>query len=295
MLDRLEQVRELGHGAVGDVFEARHKDTGKRYVVKRMRPEVRQVVDAARFRREAELMRVLCHPSLMPVVHIALDSNPPCYVMPYREGQTLDARLREGKLSQLAVACIGRDVAFGLAEVHRLGIIHRDIKPANLFLERSGQTVILDFGLAKDLRADGALTMAGTTLGTPAYMAPEQIRGDKVDGSADIYSLGVTLFELVTGRNPFAAEDAIETFRRQLEEPAPRLGTVRPHNVPEEMAEIVSRMLAKVPWHRPRIETCLEAFDGLARSLEQKARLATVGVVRPGLPRNTGTGRCALA
>jgi serine/threonine protein kinase len=282
--NRLEVEGVLGRGMAGEVFKARDRETGQLYVVKRLRRQVARHLDLVRFVREANLMRRLRHPNLMPAVHVETQADPPFFLMPWREGRPVSQRLAEGgRLAPALVVRIARDACFGLAEAHRLGIVHRDVKPGNLFLEASGRTVVFDFGLAKDLRTGEGLTAAGSILGTPAYMAPEQCRGESVDERADVYSLGVTLFELLLGKNPFANPDLVETIRRQLEETPRRLDALIPHKVGPELGELIHRMIAKDPKHRPTSESCLETFAGVARHLEVEARASTRCVARPTL------------
>jgi serine/threonine protein kinase len=267
---RLESVRLLGRGVMGEAFEARDPTTKERFVVKRLK-NIKGLVDLMRFAREADVMRKLHHPNIMPVVHVDLTAELPFFVMPFKEGRTLSqVRVTEGKLPLAVVCHVARDVCFALAEVHRVGIIHRDVKPANLFLEASGNTLLLDFGLAKVVQSTDGLTAVGTILGTPAYMPPEQCRGETVDSRCDVYALGSTIYELLTGENPFATRDSIESIRRQLEVMPRRLDAVLPHKIPEELGELVHRMLAKSAAHRPTAERCLETFAGLFRHLERE-------------------------
>ncbi len=279
--DGLETVRLLGRGMAGEVFEARDPLRGSRYVVKRFRPQAARHLDLVRFVREAELMRSLRHPNLMPVLQVHGAANPPYYVMPFREGATLVDRLREGRLPVPVSVRIARDAALGLAEAHRLGIIHRDVKPGNLFLQSDGRCVVLDFGLAKDLRGDQALTAAGSIIGTPAYMAPEQCRGQAATAKVDVYSLAVTLIELIVGKNPFLGSDVVETLRRHLDETPRRLDALLPSRVPPELGELVHRMIAKDPAHRPSLDSCLETFQGLCRRYDNDARRSTRCTTRP--------------
>ena len=283
-IGRLEVVRALGRGLMGEVFEARDPASGHRFVVKRLRPQTRELVDLLRFKREAELMRRLEHPNIMPILHVETNAEPPFYVMPLREGRPVSQRLVEsGCLPEVLVTRIGRDVCAALSEAHRRGIVHRDVKPANLLLEASGSTVLLDFGLAKTLEGTEALTAVGAILGTPAYMAPEQVRGDVSDARCDVYSLGVTLFELLIGQNPFWTPDVIETLRRQLQETPRRANALLPHKVSSELGELIHRMIAKETRHRPNAETCLETFAGLARRHERELSTPTRATIRPSL------------
>lgn len=264
-------VRRLGGGAYGEVLEVRDPRTGERLALKRLRAGIEDAIDLERFRREAAIMQKLKHPNLMPVLHVELRAMPPYYLMPYRDGETLETRLRKGALPPPIVARIARDAAFGLAEAGRRGVVHRDLKPSNLFVEANGRTEVLDFGLAKSIADDVlALTKTGMIVGTPAYMSPEQCRGEPVTDRTDVYALGVTIAEMLLGKNPFEAPDIVQTLQRHLDAVPRRLDALMPHRVRPEFGEIVHRMLQKLPEHRPRMDSCLEAFAGIARSYERR-------------------------
>jgi serine/threonine-protein kinase len=274
-LGSLEIVREIGSGATGNVFEAIAPTTGVHYVIKTLRPETRNTIELIRFNREARLMAGLRHPNLMPIVHVATTNDPPFYVMPLRPGETLLAKTRDGPLSIAAVTRVARDVCYGLAEVHRHGIVHRDIKPANIMIEADGRAVLIDFGLAKvEGSGEASVTAQGSLLGTPGYMSPEQCLGERVSDRSDVYSLGVTIMELLLGTNPFITPSLHLTIKRHLEVTPRRLDACLPGRVSEELGELVHRMIAKRPTQRPKAESCLEAFAGLTRQNEMRAARA---------------------
>lgn len=268
----LEVVRMLGRGATSEVFEARDPRFGTRFVVKRLRPQLKGVVDLIRFVREAEVLRRLKHPHIVPVLHFERDADPPYYVMPFREGRPVSALVADGPADPIQVARIARDACCGLAEAHRLKIVHRDVKPANLFLEANGRTVLLDFGLVKAVDATDGITKAGVILGTPATMSPEQCRAETVTPRSDVYSLGVTVMELVLGKNPFLANDLPTTIWRHMNDMPRRLDALLPNKVSEELGELVHRMIAKDPKNRPTSESCLETFAGIVRTHERGFR-----------------------
>jgi serine/threonine-protein kinase len=272
-LGALDLVRELGSGASGTVFEAIEPKTQKHYIVKALRPEVRTPNDLIRFSREARLLQRLKHPNVVPIVHVATNHEPPYFVMPMRPGRTVAALIEKGPLPEATVIRMARDVCFALAEVHRHGIVHRDVKPANLLQTDDGRTMLIDFGLARVVAGtDGGITAQGAVLGTPGYMSPEQCLGEPATCKADVYSLGVTIMELVLGTNPFSAPTLLETLKRQIELAPRRLDAMLPGRVNEELAELVHRMLAKEPSQRPSAERSLETFAGLVRAQELKAR-----------------------
>jgi serine/threonine-protein kinase len=195
--------------------------------------------------------------------------------MPYRQGRTVADRLDQGPLSSAIAIRIAHDVCAGLAEAHRLGVIHRDVKPGNIFLENGGRAVVLDFGLAKALASTEELTATGTILGTPAYMAPEQCRGEPVSGASDIYSLGATLYELLSGKNPFLQDDMVETLRAQLELVPRRLDVRFPHRVSIAVGKLIHSMLDKDPSRRPSAVVCLDALSKLLREAENQLQAPT--------------------
>ena len=281
----LTVVRLLGRGLMGEVFEAVNPRTNERFVVKTLRTHMRPLVDRKRFLREADVMRAIKHPNVMPIVRVNADADPPYYVMPFREGSTLQDRLAQrGRAPLTIVTRVARDVSFALSEIHRHGFVHRDIKPANLLIEASGRAVVLDFGLAKvlkDMDPGVPLTEVGAVLGTPAYMAPEQVRGESLDTRCDVYALGVVLIEMLLGVNPFHSDDVIETLRRQLENIPRRVDALMPHKVPTEMGELIHRMIQKDPKNRPSAGTCLETFAGLVRHQERNKSEPTRATVRP--------------
>lgn len=268
-MNTLEIVRCLGRGAMGEVFLARDPRSADPFVIKRLSPGRPDAFDLPRFRREAEVMRRLRHPNIMPVLHVDATAHPPFFVMPFREGRTLEAHLARGPLDSRLVAQVGRDVSFGLAEAHRFGIVHRDVKPSNVFLEANGRSVILDFGLAKTLaKISEDFTATGVIVGTPDYMSPEQCRGERATEKSDIYSLGVTMLELLLGMNPFASDDILVTLARHIELVPAELAAAPDGTVPG-LWEVIRRMVDKDPGRRPSAESSVEA---LARVARQHAR-----------------------
>ena len=201
--------RELGGGGMSHVFVARDEALGREIVVKVLAPALAAGVSAERFTREIKLAAALQEPHIVPVLSAGVTANGlPFYTMPFVHGDSLRARIQAGRLPFAETTSILRDVAHALAYAHGRGVVHRDIKPDNVLLS-SGTAVVTDFGIAKALRLSkamapgGTLTEAGSSLGTPAYMAPEQAAGDEVDARADLYSWGVIAYELLAGQHPF--------------------------------------------------------------------------------------------
>jgi serine/threonine protein kinase len=204
--------RLLGRGGMGSVYLARRESDDAPIVVKVLAPECADKEDlVARFRREGEVLRrIPSHPNLVGVPDVSEDQGEPHILMDYVEGLSLERILEERwSLPPMAAARVVRDIARGLAVVHEHGIIHRDLKPANVLVTPEGVVKIVDFGLAKDLFADG-LTLPGMRLGTPYYMAPEQWGDHEVDARCDMFALGATFYHLVVGEPPFLGAQSQE-------------------------------------------------------------------------------------
>src|SRR6266404_1412457 len=192
--------RELGHGAMATVYLARDLKRNREVAVKVLLPELGFALGPERFRREIELATKMSHPHILPIYDSGEAAGELYYVMPYIAGESLRGRLnRERQLpldDALRIAC---EVADALDHSHRHGVVHRDIKPENILLS-DGQALVADFGIARAVGAEGSLTRTGTTVGTPAYMSPEQASGERtIDGRSDIYALGCVLYELLAG------------------------------------------------------------------------------------------------
>jgi pSer/pThr/pTyr-binding forkhead associated (FHA) protein len=207
--------RKLGQGGMGTVYLATRESDGEPVVLKFLAlDQASNPTWRARFVREASLMKKLSHPNIVRVFEVENEGIKPYMVMEYVNGQGLDALLKAGPIDPLEAVRICRDVAKGLAHAHQDGIIHRDIKPANVLLTKAREVKILDFGLAKEVLNDDGLSMPGQALGTPHYMAPEQWGDHKVDARCDVYSLGVTLYQLLTKQLPFLGSSPSEISRK---------------------------------------------------------------------------------
>lgn len=257
-LGRLGQYRVLGllgRGGMGLVFRAEDVLLGRHVAVKVLRPELS--ADAAfrrRFLREARTAAGLDHDHIVPVYHVGQEGDTPFLVMPLLKGETLAARAaRERRLALAEVLRIGREAAEGLAYAHGEGVVHRDIKPANLWLaEGTGRVRLLDFGLAHGgLGGSSVPGLATRVLGTPVYMAPEQARGEPVDGRTDLFSLGVVLYRLSVGRLPFTeSDDTVATLQSVAQDEPPPPVTVC-GDIPAALSDLVMHMLGKHADSRP--------------------------------------------
>ena len=242
-------VREIGSGGMGVVYEAEDTRLRRRVAIKLLPPEYsRDPAAKERFLREARAASALDDPNICTVHDIGECDGQLYIVMACYEGETLKERLARGPLSVEEARQVAIQVARALLRAHEAGIVHRDIKPANVMLTRRGAVKVLDFGIAK-IRGDATLTRTGSSPGTPAYMSPEQARGEPVDGRSDLWAVGVLLYEMLAGRRPFPGEDERAVAAMvQARDPKP-LERLRPE-VPPELARTVAKALAKAPNRR---------------------------------------------
>lgn len=269
---------------MGEVYRATHILMEKTVAIKILRPQLEQREELIeRFRREAQAAAHIDHPNICQATDFGqMDDGTFFLVIEYLEGQTLKDRLRlDGPMSPEQAIDIAAQMASALERAHQLDIIHRDLKPENIMLvERDGQqdTVkILDFGVARvrltEQHADAQLTQAGTVWGTPTYMSPEQATGSEVDGRADLYSLGVILYEMLSGRPPFEGNNSARVMASHVTLKPQTLREICPElRLPDGLEDLVLKLLEKEPDARPQTATELhERLDALSSSSEQSA------------------------
>jgi serine/threonine-protein kinase len=247
-IGKYEIIRRIGTGGFGAVYEARDPLLKRTVAIKTCQIDDEEV--RARFFREAELAGSLHHRNITTVYDSGVHGDMPYLVQEFLTGEDLDRRI-EGPdrlpIGQQIDILIG--IAYGLEHAHAAGIIHRDIKPANVRILEDGTVKIMDFGIAKSLRADLNLTDTGVTVGTSAYLSPEQIRGQKADRRTDIFAFGVLAYELLTGRKPFAGETLPQLFDEILRGDPPPVTAISPE-VPPELAAVVERAMRTEPEKR---------------------------------------------
>ncbi|MFO0843259.1 MAG: protein kinase [Gemmataceae bacterium] len=265
----------LGEGGMGQVYLAEDTRLGRPVALKTIRREAVEKPGAKdRFLREARSAARLEHDHIVPIYYVGEADGAPFLAMPYLPGEGLDRRLRRDKEAGRAMPVveairIARQIASGLARAHAQGLIHRDIKPNNVWLEAvdgpagEPRVRILDFGLARSQQDDASLTASGVVVGTPTYMAPEQARGQAVDGRADLFSLGCVLYQMLTGDRPFTGANHLAVLASLAIDTPPAPHEVRP-DCPRELSDLTMRLLAKRPEDRPEsAEEAVRLLTGL--------------------------------
>jgi tRNA A-37 threonylcarbamoyl transferase component Bud32 len=240
-------VSQLGRGGMGIVYKAREESLNRFVAIKVLTEQLTDDdVFLQRFVREAQAAAGLSHPNIVQIFYIGEDEQKhPYFVMEHVTGRSLNRVLRdEGQIGNPRAAQLILQAAHGLAAAHDKGIIHRDIKPANLMLDERGLVKIADFGLALPADSVTKLTATGLLVGTPGYLAPEQCLGEKIDQRTDIYALGITFYELLTGVPPFRGESPLALLRQIMDEEPPDVGSLNP-SVDDETRAILKKMIAK--------------------------------------------------
>jgi tetratricopeptide (TPR) repeat protein len=268
VLDRFEILRELGRGGFGAVYEALDRELGRRVALKTLRPgRSRDEWADEQLRREAHAAASLSHPGVVTLHEARTCDRGPYLVMELLRGETLEKRLSRGPLPVGQAVEVGLQAARALAHVHGHDLVHRDLKPGNVFLGEDGRVKLLDLGLAH------LLGRRSSTGGTPAYVAPEQWRGEEVDGRADVFALGAVLFEAVSGRRAFEVKEERSTALDP--EPPPALHG----KLPRDLVRLVARCLAKDPRGRPTAAQAAEELLAVQRQLERARAVPRLAVL----------------
>jgi serine/threonine-protein kinase len=288
-------VEPLGAGGMGEVYRARDTRLAREVALKRLfEPALGSESGRRHVLREARAAAALSHPNIATIYDVLETPDGLVIVMEYVPGETLAARLQRGPLSLEDALRFGGQIADALSDAHDHGVIHRDLKPANVHLTPDGKAKILDFGIANvavdpaepDTSAADTATRANQIVGTPGYMAPEQLAGGRGDQRTDIYGLGLLLFEMLSGQRPFERSDSVGSALAVFEGRAPQVRTVAPH-VPADVSDLVSRAMARNPEDRFSNARALAAAIQAARRGVDSAETAT----QEGLPPRGGWRR----
>ena len=251
---RYQVIEELGKGGMGRVYKVFDTEVREKLALKLLNPEIATDADTIeRFRSELRLARTVSHRHICRMHDLGREEETGTYfiTMEYVPGEDLKSLIhRIGALPVGKAVAIARQAAEGLAEAHRMGVVHRDLKPQNVMIDREGSARIMDFGIARSVKANG-ITGAGVMIGTPEYMSPEQVDGKEADERADIYSLGVVLFEMLTGRLPFEGDTPLSIAVKQKSEPPPDPRKLNAQ-IPEDLGKLVLMCLEKEKARRPQ-------------------------------------------
>ncbi|HEX3795484.1 MAG TPA: Stk1 family PASTA domain-containing Ser/Thr kinase [Acidimicrobiales bacterium] len=249
--NRYELTHLIARGGMAQVYRARDRQLDRPVALKVLFPELS--VDRAfveRFRREAQAAANLSHPNIVPVFDWGEDNGAYFIVMEFIDGRPLSAVLREsGPLSGQQTATIGANVAAALAFAHRNGVVHRDVKPGNVLITADGTVKVTDFGIARAMNTEESLTQTGAVMGTAAYFSPEQAEGHGVDSRSDIYSLGVVLYEMSTGKPPFTGDSPVAVASKHVRDQPVMPRVVNPA-VPVALEAVIMKAMAKSPDQR---------------------------------------------
>lgn len=277
----------LGQGAMGTVYLARDRRIGRKVALKTVHANHQAFPDAEaekefydRLQREAELCGSLNHPNLVTLYEAGYEKDRIAYLATeFVDGESLAAKLKRERIPVTTVVRIAYDILRGLAYAHSRKIIHRDLKPANILLTRDGEAKIADFGIARAENSD--LTEAGTLMGTPNYMSPEQVKTLELTPACDLFSLGVVMYEMLSGTKPFAASNTSSTMYKIVHEAAPPLSVLSP-DTPQALLDFVNRLLEKNPVDR--FTSSNDALAGLSRIRGTGDETLPPGSPAPSLP-----------
>lgn len=267
--DRYRLEAKLGSGGMSTVYLARDEVLDRPVAVKLMHREMTEQPDQLdRFNQEARAVAKLSNPNVVAVIDAGEDQGRPYIVLEYVQGETLKQRIaRVGALDATEALAYGLEVAQGLGVAHERNMVHRDVKPQNVLIDSTGRAKLTDFGIARELNDEG-VTATGKVIGTTDYVAPEQAMGKDVDPRSDIYSLGIVVYEMLTGDVPFEAENQIGVAMKHVNEEIPDVQVIRP-DISAASARVVDRATAKNP--DDRYQTIEEMGDDLQAALEVEA------------------------
>lgn len=271
---------KIGEGGMAVVYKGFQQSLNRYVAIKVLRSELAQDEQfVERFRREALAVAELSHPNILHVYDAGVVQGLYYIVMAYVDGGSLKDVIGQGPMDIEMSVSIAAQMADALDHAHKRGLVHRDVKPNNILITRDGRPLLTDFGIAKAVHESQGLTRTGTSIGTPEYMAPEQIQGQKVDGRTDLYALGIVLYEMLVGWAPFSATTPVASLYKQVNEPPPPLRQAN-INVPDWLDTVTNKALAKRP--QDRYQTGAEFADALRqRPAPAKASTAPMPSAQP--------------
>jgi eukaryotic-like serine/threonine-protein kinase len=277
---RYELQELVGSGGMSNVFRAYDRLLERSVAIKVLHDQFGRDDDyVERFRREARAVAQLAHPNIVTVIDRGEEDGRQFIVFEYVEGENLKALVSNGPLPVDEAVRLGSQVARALGFAHSRGLVHRDVKPQNVLLNEDGQAKVTDFGIARSLDVHG-VTQTGTVLGTSDYIAPEQARGQQVDQKTDVYSLGVVLFELLTGEVPYEGDNFVAVAMQHVNEPVPSVLEQRP-DVPVRLARAVQQAMAKNPEERPEMDDLVRELEACLGENGSQPEEGVTRIVRP--------------
>jgi serine/threonine protein kinase len=281
-LGQYEIVERLGGGGMAVVYRAVQQPLGREVALKALSQELLQDEGfVKRFETEAKTLAKLDHPNILTIYDFEITDGLAYLTMPLVRGGTLRDVMRRGPLDTLMAWRYLREIGDGLQHAHDAGIIHRDLKPTNVLIHADGRALLADFGLARGAGQPTHLTTIGLAIGTPGYMAPEQVMGHDVDRRCDIYAMGVLTFEMLTGRLPYTGANRMEVAYSTVNSPIPSAVQLNP-GLPDELDQLLARVMAKDPNDRP--QTVKELLGQMAK-LPQRRPGSAVTATTPPTPR----------
>ncbi len=290
-LGKYEITELIGQGGMATVYKGYQPDIDRFVAIKVLPPHPGHDPNFGdRFRLEARTIAQLQHPHILPMHDYGTDGDILYLVTPYLDGGSLKDLIDEsGPMPLDQAESILRQIASALDYAHRRGVIHRDVKPDNVLLDSEGNAMLADFGIVKILEGDTGLTATGGVLGTPAYMAPEQSQGEAITAQADIYSLGVIVYEMITGQQPYQADTPMQVMLKHITEPVPRISEAS-ESLPPAVEPVIMRVLAKDP--KERYESAAEFAQQFLRAVNDNTQdylpTATASSTREAVANPTG-------